>query len=228
MSSTEMEVLRLLHDSAVSTLDSLSDSVGVSKRTIRRALRRVGYYSSINQGSSWVTLRETPRFNVEGLWLREGACFSSHGSLIDTVEALIERSDEGRLVAELEEQVRTRVHQAVGVCLRARRIGRFYWGRNAVYVSAKKEVAASQEARRRERLEAAARRQLMAKRAAGVLPEGLEALTIIRLLVQMLVSPEASVASLSKTLQAQHLDIDAERIRRVMDFYERPRKKGVP
>ena len=57
-------------------------------------------------------------------------------------------SEEGRTIVELESLVRTRVHQAVNACLSEKRIGRFYLGRYAVYVSADREVAASQEARR--------------------------------------------------------------------------------
>ena len=65
-SHVETDVTEFLRGSAAATFDALADSVGVSKRTVRRALKKVGYYSSINLDSTWVALRETPRFNPEG------------------------------------------------------------------------------------------------------------------------------------------------------------------
>ena len=153
-SHVETDVTEFLRGAAAATFDALADSVGVSKRTVRRALKKVGYYSSINLDSTWVALRETPRFNPDGLWRHGEACFSSNGSLIETVKNLIVGSEEGRTVLELEKRVRTRVHQAVNACLTEQWIGRFYLGRYAVYVSADREVAASQEARRLGRMEA--------------------------------------------------------------------------
>jgi len=224
-SRSDIEVSKLLQDSIAATFDTLASALGCSPRTVRRALRKVGYYSSINRDSTWVTLRGTPRFNHEGLWCHGGACFSSYGTLIETVKALINDSHEGRTLEELESRVHTKAHQAVNACLSRGQIGRFYLGRYAVYVSADEEAAASQEARRLGRLETERRALRAAKRKVGELPEGLDALTIVRVLVQMLVSPEASLASLSRTLQAQQVEIDAARIRRVIDFYDLPLKK---
>ena len=55
-------------------------------------------------------------------------------------------------------------------------------------------------------------------------PEGMRPQTVIRLLVQMIATPQASPASLAKKLQAQGVAIHAEQVRRVIAFYALEKK----
>jgi hypothetical protein len=48
--------------------------------------------------------------------------------------------------------------------------------------------------------------------------------TVIRLLVQMIATPNASPASLAKKLQAQGVAIRAEQVCRVIEFYALEKK----
>ena len=50
-------------------------------------------------------------------------------------------------------------------------------------------------------------------------PPGLDAVTVIRVLVRRLEAPEASVASVARWLQAREVAVKAEQIRRILDFY---------
>jgi len=220
----ESEIVAFLRRMEVARVKDIADTVRVSRRTVRRALRKVGHYSSINQNSTWVTLGDTPQFGADGLWFHGKVCFSSHGGLRDTVRALIQASEEGCTVVELERRLRTRVHQCLSALASMREVAGFYQGRNVVYRSASEEVGSLQEERRRARQEAERRASLAAERDAGRLPAGLDALVIIRLLAQMILTPEASVASLSKTLQAHKVEIDADTIRQVIDFYDLQKK----
>jgi hypothetical protein len=47
----------------------------------------------------------------------------------------------------------------------------------------------------------------------------LDAVTVIRVLVRLLERPNASVASVARTLQARNVAIHADQIRQILDFY---------
>jgi hypothetical protein len=51
------------------------------------------------------------------------------------------------------------------------------------------------------------------------LPPGLDAVTVIRVLVRLLDAPEASVASVARWLQSRNLAVRADQIRQILDFY---------
>jgi len=56
------------------------------------------------------------------------------------------------------------------------------------------------------------------------IPSGLEALTVIRLLVEMIQEPDATAASLSQRLQRRDFPITAEQVRGVIEFYSLEKK----
>jgi hypothetical protein len=82
------------------------------------------------------------------------------------------------------------------------------------------ELQASQEANRTEQI----------KKAKAIttiqLPQGLEALTVIRLLIEIIQEPDATAASLSQRLQRQGLHITAEQVRGAIEFYSLVKKTG--
>ncbi len=95
---------------------------------------------------------------------------------------------------------------------------RFYVGRNCVYTSLEAKLQASQEAQRKgqfKKPEAITTIQV---------PPGLEALTVIRLLVEMIQEPAATTVSLSQRLQRQGFSITAEQVRGVIEFYSLVKK----
>jgi hypothetical protein len=56
------------------------------------------------------------------------------------------------------------------------------------------------------------------------IPPGIEALTVIRLLVEMIQKPDATAASLSQRLQRQGFHITAEQVRGMIEFYSLVKK----
>ena len=217
-------VVGFLQRHPVASFETLERQLQVSRRTVRRALAKHGYYSSCNANGAYVTLRETPRFTPEGLWVYRKSCFSSHGTLQQTIVALVEASPVGKTLAELQEQLCTRVHNQVSLLLQAEKLSRVYSGRHVVYLSCDATRAAAQQ---RQRQEAARPEDAVVARiatSATPCPEGMRAETVIRLLVQMIDTPNASPASLAKKLQARGLAIQAEQVRRVIEFYALEKK----
>jgi hypothetical protein len=143
-------VVGFLRQHPVASFEALEKQLKVSRRTVRRALAQHGYYSSCNGNGTYVTLRETPQFTPEGLWVYRQSCFSSHGTLLQTVVALVEASPAGKTLAELEEQLCTRVHNQLSWLLQDQKLTRVYSGRHVVYLSCDSARAAAQQRQRPE------------------------------------------------------------------------------
>jgi hypothetical protein len=214
----ESKVINLLRELMVATIDVLCNKLSKSRITVLRALKSYGYFSSFNFNSSYFTLKDIPDFDKDGLWFHGPVGFSRYGTLTQTIKAIIEHSEKGYTVMELQKLLGTKVHNQLSLLCRKRMVTRFYVGRNCVYTSVEAKLQASQQAKRKEPI----------KKAKAIttiqVPPGLEALTVIRLLVEMIHKPDATAASLSQRLQRQGLPIAAEQVRAVIEFYSLVKK----
>ena len=224
-SQGESRIVSLLRELIVATVDILCNKLSTSRSTVLRALKSYGYFSSYNFNSSYFTLKDIPHFDEDGLWFHGEVGFSRYGTLAQTIKALIEHCEKGYTVLELQKLLGTRVHNQLSSLCRKKILTRFYVGRNCVYTSVEPKLQASQEAKRKEQI-------IKSKAVAGSqkdfkerkLAQQLDTLTVIRLLVEMIKKPDAKAASLSQTLQRQGLNITAEQVRGVIEFYSLVKK----
>jgi len=219
LTAKEQRVVDVLREERVSTIDRLVRAASASRNVVFVALRKHGHFSSINCAGQYQALKETPRFGKDGLWFYDDVGFSRHGTLTETIKALVEMSPEGMTTGELEDRVKTRVHNQLSWLAREEQIRRFRVGRRAVYTSREEERRSEQRERREGHGSRGERSPVTWGTDQCFLPEGMDGLTVVRLLVQIIERPEASVASISKTLQGEGFDINAEKIRQVMSFY---------
>ena len=217
-SQDESNVINLLRELMVATIDVLGNRCLMSRITVLRVLKSYGYFSSFNFNSSYFTLKDIPHFNKDGLWFHGEVGFSRYRTLTQTIKFLIDHSEKGYTVLELRKLLGTKVHNQLSLLCRKRMLSKFYIGRNCVYTSVESKLQASQGAKRKE--------QIKKPKAITTiqLPQGLEALTVIRLLVEMIQKPDATAASLSQRLQRQGLHITAEEVRGVIKFYSLGKK----
>lgn len=222
---TESKVISLLRELIVATIDVLCAKLTTSRSTVLRALKTYGYFSSYNFNSSYFTLKDIPHFDKDGLWFHDEVGFSRYGTLTQTIKALVENSEKGYTVLELQNRLGTTVHNQLSWLRRRKMLTRFYIGRHCVYTSVEPELQASQEARRKQQIKkprAVATSQNDFKK--SKLPQQLDALTVIRLLVEMIEKPDSEAASLSQTLQRQGMSITAKQVRAVIEFYSLSKK----
>jgi hypothetical protein len=85
-----------------------------SRMTVFRKLKELGYYSSYSHSGKYYTLGSIPVFDRNGLWSYGCARFSNSGTLMDTISALVKRSEAGYFAAELLSLLQVFVHNAVG------------------------------------------------------------------------------------------------------------------
>jgi len=227
LTAKEQQVVDLLHHERVATKKNLCQQLQCSHMTVVRGLNKYGYYSSYNYNSAYYTLHDIPTFDNDGLWFYREIGFSRYGTLEETITTFVEGSTAGYTVRELEERLRAKVANLLSrVCPRDR-LSRYRVGRQVVYLSADPRQQTRQKSvREEERGLALAAARALPPPGRG-LPEELDALGVIHLLVEMIERPEASVASLSQTLQARGTSITAHQVRTVMEFYGLKKKRPV-
>src|SRR5260370_14856893 len=91
----------------VAAMGQLRSALDTSHMTVFRALKQHGYFASFNHNARYYTLRETPRFDANGLWFYRSIGFSQHRTLPDTLVALVYDSLAGCTAPELGLLLRT-------------------------------------------------------------------------------------------------------------------------
>jgi hypothetical protein len=127
-------------------MDGLKKALGTRvDMTVFRKLRTLDYLSSYSHGGRYYTLQAGAEFDTRGLWTHRGVHFSRFGSLLDTVEAFVNRADRGYLASELTDELQVQTKEPLLKLVRLRRLSREQISGAYVYCS-------SESARRREQL----------------------------------------------------------------------------
>jgi len=118
-------LVRLLRRRKVATMRELKAALGTTVDvTVFRKLKELPYRSSYSHGGSYYTLDPIAKFGELGLWSCRSVHFSVHGTLLSTLEVLVEESEAGYFASELEHIVDVGVKEALLELVRRRRIGR--------------------------------------------------------------------------------------------------------
>lgn len=132
----------------VMTLERICDVLGGPTRmTAFRKLAALNYCASYSHGGQYYTLNEVAEYDAFGLWSFDGVHFSAHGSLLDSIEQLVNRSPEGYFARELQALLHVRVHNPLARLFRDDRVNREQLGCEFLYLSA---VVGQEQLRRRE------------------------------------------------------------------------------
>lgn len=245
---TSKAVVALLHRQKIASLSQLMAALGSdARRTVCRKLKELSCRSSYSHCGRYYTLEDIPKFDELGLWSYRDVWFSVYGTLLDTAAALVQQSESGYFVEELDNIVHVGTKDTLRKLVQAERLAREAVAGRYLY-------CAPDSDRRR--------RQLLARRArlaspgistplpeAGILPEelraaivlffgsleekhrrlyaGLEALKTGRggdvRIAELLDLDEGTVARGRRELLAQ--DVDLERVRRPGGGRKRVEKK---
>lgn len=139
-------IVRLLELGRVATMDGLKKALGTRvDMTVFRKLRTLNYLSSYSHGGRYYALKAGAEFDWRGLWTYRGVHFSRFGSLVDTVEAFVNRADRGYLASELTAELQVQTKEPLLKLVRLGRLSREQISGEYVYCS-------SQPARRGEQL----------------------------------------------------------------------------
>ena len=118
-------LLALFRHRRVVTMQEMKDTLGTAvERTVLRKLQEFAYYCSYSHRGKFYTLAALAEFDQRGLWTLRGARFSRFGTLIDTAEQFVTRSDRGCLASELGAELQVLVKEPLLKLARERRLVR--------------------------------------------------------------------------------------------------------
>jgi len=195
-------VVRSFKKEKVVTVVQLANWLSCSIVTARRRLKAWRAYTSYNRNGRYYTLPEIAKFDDIGLWRYQGAFFSKHGNLKQTLIYLVTHSVQGLSGAELGEilglQPRSflshfRDHPAI---YRENLMGHWIW-----FAADPK----TQEQQIQARLAQKSR-----------MPSDMEAVMI---LVDLIEHPNSSLEQIAHRLKSRKLDIEVAAIRQLLEYH---------
>jgi len=130
------DLRRFFEQRTIATLAELKDALGTDiDSTVFRKLSELAYRSSYSHRGGYYTLDELADFDERGLWSVGTVRFSKFGTLVSTVEALVEASEAGYYASELEDEVHVGVKAPLVKLVRDGRLLRERVGRRYLYLS---------------------------------------------------------------------------------------------
>jgi hypothetical protein len=224
LTRTEARVVNRLRSKRVDTMNDLCQQLHVSHMSVVRALKKYGYFTSINHNASYYTLHDIPCFDDDGLWSYRKICFSSHRTLDKTLVALVHSSAAGLSVAQLQQRLGTQVGNLLSRLCRQQELTRCFAGRQAIYLA----VEPQRQQRQREQLELqqqAARSTTAEDTLGPSFPPRCDVVLVLEVLIQIIKTPRADAAELAKAIRTRGLKINARQVQRVIDFYALQKKR---
>lgn len=222
----ETQVVQLLRRKRIATMNALCVELDTCHMTVARALKKHGYYSSVNCNASFYALRDTPRFDSQGLWIYRDVCFSVHGTLTQTLVAIVENAPAGLTVAEIEPRVNTKVGNLLSRLCRLGELSRCFAGRQAIYLAADAERQERQQRCRDDQREAATTTQASAETSKGSFPPNADVVMVLEVLIQIIKTPRSDAAQLAKALRTRGVKITTAAVQRILDFYALQKKRN--
>jgi hypothetical protein len=142
----KLEAARILFEKKmVLQIEDLKRSFGIkSRRSVLRYMKEMDYLVSYSHAGQYYTLRKLATFDETGFWHVGDIGFSKHGTLLDTIEHLVNASDSGMTSAELQRECRLTVKVALIDLINKKKLTREKNQKIYVYTSIEPEKAYSQ------------------------------------------------------------------------------------
>lgn len=132
-------LVKLFQKKSVLTLDVIKEALGTTvKMTAFRKLKTLSYRASYSHAGRYYTLDEIARYDENGLWSYNRIHFSKNGSLINTLERLIDSAENGYFASELKRVLKVRVQDALFKLYCSQKVIRQQIGGEYLYLSADK------------------------------------------------------------------------------------------
>jgi len=186
--------------------------------TVSRALKQHGYFSSFNHNARYYTLRQTPRFDANGLWFYRSIGFSRHQTLTKTLVALVRAAPTGTTPEELTDLLHTPVGNLLARLARQKHLARRRLGRRTVYLA---PDAPRQEQQWRQR-----QQPCPAPIAPAVLPDKVPLSLVLPFLVEFIRSPQVPTEQLRRALLRQGQSLSPQQAQDIIDHFQLEKKEA--
>ena len=211
--------MQRLRRKRVATMKALRHELAISHMTVVRALRKYGYYTSVNFNAIFYTLHDIPHFDEDGLWTYRNICFSQHHNLDKAIVALVHNAPAGRTVAELEQRVNTKVANLLSRLCRQERLTRYFIGRQTAYLAVDRQRQLQQREQRDLSKQEKQDTTVSLDTKEPVYPPDCDIVMVLEVLIQIIKTPKADAAAVAQAVRARGINISAVGVQQVLDFY---------
>lgn len=194
----EEKLCKIFNEKKCNTMDGIDKLLDYSIISIRRFLKKIGYYSSFTHNSKWYTLRSIPDFNRKGIWFHQDIGFSKHGNLTQTILYFINESGQGITAKELFENLAIPCHAILNLMYKRKQVDRSKASRGFFYLS----------------IDPKKRQKQLSKRIA--LPSDSEAVMI---LVELMRHPAYSLDEIVSSLLEKNVACGVDAIERLLSHH---------
>jgi len=146
---TTEPIVNLLREQKIATMPELMAVLGAVERTVFRKLKELPYHASYSHRGRYYTLTEVADFDSLGLWSYKSVRFSLRGTLQATVEAIVNGSERGHFVDELDSALHVATKDVLRKLTTDGRLSRENVGEHYLYCSAEPAAMRRQMAARR-------------------------------------------------------------------------------
>src|ERR1022692_2830925 len=165
---------KLLLSKKIATLPELKRALGTTvDTTVFRKLKELSYHSSYSHRGRYYTLAEIPQFDPHGLWSFQSVWFSRWGTLVSTVETLVNSAPQGYFANDLQQLLHVDVKDPLLQLVEQHRVARQQVTGFFLYCSTDTAV------RRRQVLARQALSEIPGSASAEVSPEELKASLVL-------------------------------------------------
>lgn len=119
-------------------IKELAESLNCTVRTLFNKLERSMYYTSYNFNRQYISLKEIPIFDENGIWEYEQVRFSKWGNVEETIQNIVHRSSSGISAGEIADILQIQTHNQLLKCRRKEMLINKRYGRSQIYFSADK------------------------------------------------------------------------------------------
>lgn len=201
------KLCEVFDDQKCHTIAEIHKLLDYSTISIRRFLKKVGYYSSFTHNSKWYILWTTPNFDRKGIWFYQDIGFSKHGNLTQTILYFVNNSGQGVTAKELFDYLSTPCHAILNQMYKRKQIDRSKTSRGFFYLS----------------IDLLKRQKQFSKRIA--LPSDSEAVMI---LVEMMKHPAYTIAEIASCLSKKNVVCGVDAIERLLSHHGLKKKLKIP
>lgn len=201
-------------------IKDLIETINCSVWTLFNKLKRCEYNTSINLNRQYITLKDIPTFDPNGLWKYQGVIFSRWGNVEKSIIQIVNKSPMGLSTCELHNIFQMRTHNQLHRLVKKQKLTRVRSGRNQLFFSIDKKIQKHQKEKREETLE----RPIVKE---STRPKYITNKIIIAVLVVVIKHHETSPEKIISIMASEGTKVSKRAIRWIFDKYE-IEKKGSP
>ncbi len=122
-------------------IKQLIEELNCSAWTLFNKLKVYGYHTSYNFNGQYITLKEIPVFDENGIWKYGQVGFSKWTNVEESISHIVNKSPKGLTPIEITEILQIRTHNQLLKCRKKGLVVSMRYGRNQVYFSPDKSIS---------------------------------------------------------------------------------------